>query len=231
MRNKGGASGIVEIAGKRMSHWIPWHFDHCYNNELNRAGILRATEIVPEGGITGFADGIALYAAFPEDLKRRIEGKDILYTLNLVYALNRFGMPEDLVEIAEKPGARAIMEEALKSPRAIHPAVWTRATGEKVLHISPWMADGIVGAENPEGDALLAEVCKTANRLADEISYHHAWKPTDMVIWDNWRMVHSVSGNAPEYGRTMQRTTIKGDYGLGRFEDGRTGDKVLEMTV
>jgi hypothetical protein len=24
---------------------------------------------------------------------------------------------------------------------------------------------------------------------------------------------------APEHGRCMHRTTIKGDYGLGRFED------------
>jgi hypothetical protein len=29
----------------------------------------------------------------------------------------------------------------------------------------------------------------------------------------------------------MQRTTIKGDYGLGYFENDRTGDNLLEMTV
>ena len=31
--------------------------------------------------------------------------------------------------------------------------------------------------------------------------------------------------------RRMQRTTIKGDYGLGYFENGGRGDKILEMTV
>lgn len=36
--------GIVEIGGRRLSMWLPWHFDHCYNNELNRAGVLRALE-------------------------------------------------------------------------------------------------------------------------------------------------------------------------------------------
>ena len=44
--------GIVELNGKQVSHWLPWHFDHCYNNELNRAGVLRALEIPPEGGLT-----------------------------------------------------------------------------------------------------------------------------------------------------------------------------------
>ncbi len=231
IRHKAGSGGVVEFGGKRLSHWLPWHFDHCYNDELNRAGILRATEIVPEGGITGFADGIALYDDFPQELKDRIEGKEILYTLNLVYSLNRFGMPKDLVEVAEKPQAREIMAEALKGPRAIHPAVWTRSTGEKVLHISPWMAEGIAGQEDAAGDALLTEVCETLMRLADANSYHHKWDPSDMLIWDNWRMLHSVSGNPPEYGRTMQRTTIKGDYGFGRFENDGEGGKVLEMTV
>ena len=31
--------------------WQPWHFDHTYNNELNRAGVLRAEVIAPEGGL------------------------------------------------------------------------------------------------------------------------------------------------------------------------------------
>ena len=43
--------------------WLPWHFDHCYNDQLNRAGVLRAIEVPPDGGRTGFVDGIALYDA------------------------------------------------------------------------------------------------------------------------------------------------------------------------
>ena len=52
-----------------------------------------------------------------------------------------------------------------------------------------------------------------------------------MLIWDNWRMLHAVSGVDPAYARRMHRTTIKGDYGLGYFENGGTGHKILEMTV
>ncbi len=223
--------GIVEFGGRRLSHWLPWHFDHCYNDELNRAGVLRATEIAPEGGITGFADGIALYKAFPKDLLSRIEGRNILYTLNLIYSMCRFGMPEGFVEVQEKPKVREFLAKAAAMPRAIHPAVWTRATGEKVLHVSPWMSEGIEDQENESGDALLRDVCTAISDLAKTQSYHHAWKSDEMLIWDNWRMLHCVSGHDPSMGRTMQRTTIKGDYGLGRFEGGAAGGKVLEMTV
>ncbi len=227
-----GEGGVVDIGGTRLSHWLPWHFDHCYNDELNYAGVLRATEIVAEGGLTGFADGVALYKAFPDDLLARIEGEKILYRLNVQYDGMKFGLPPQFSVIQRKPTPPGFEEQALAMPRAIHPAVWTRASGEKVLHVSPWMAEGIVGREDAEGDALLAEVCQTINALSASCSYHHKWLPSDMVIWDNTRMLHAVSGNSPTVDRRMQRTTIKGDYGLGRFEDGAAGGRILsESTV
>ncbi len=225
------SGGVVQIGTKQLSHWLPWHFDHCYNNELNRAGVLRAIEIVPEGGITGFTDGVALYNAFPKDLLAQIEGAKIVYTLAVQYEGMRFGRPDQFSVIRPKPAPPDFEAHARSMPRALHPAVWTRATGEKVLHISPWMASGIAGAENEAGDALLEAVSQEMRRLAAVHSYHDQWQPTDMVIWDNWRMLHAVSGHDPALGRTMYRTTIKGDYGLGHFENDGLGGAILETTV
>jgi taurine dioxygenase len=220
--------GIVEVNGKRVSHWLPWHFDHCYNDELNRAGVLRAVTIVEEGGITGFMDGIALYEAFPSTLRERIEGAEVLYTLSTHYTHLRFGRPEQYSEIEPKPSSDSFRAQAAAMSRAIHPAVWTRATGEKVLHVSQYMAEGLVGQEDAEGDALLDEVCHAIANLAERCSYHHKWRPTDMVIWDNTRMLHAVSGNRPEDERLMYRTTIKGDYGLGRWENDHAASKTAD---
>lgn len=217
--NSKPGSGIVEIDGKQVSHWLPWHFDHCYNDELNRAGVLRSVERVDEGGITGFVDGVALYEAFPKDLLARIEGKDVLYRLATQYDHLRFGRPESYRMIQPKPMNPEFQKQAAAMARAIHPAVWTRPTGEKALHVSNYMAEGIVGMENAEGDALLEEVCQTINHLGKTLSYQHKWRPTDMVIWDNLRMLHAVSGHNPEESRLMFRTTIKGDYGHGRWEE------------
>jgi taurine dioxygenase len=41
---------IVEIDGERLMNWQPWHFDHSYNNELNRAGVLRPDTIASQRG-------------------------------------------------------------------------------------------------------------------------------------------------------------------------------------
>lgn len=223
--------GRISLGGRELSQWLPWHFDHAYNNELNRAGVLRAIETPPQGGLTGFVDGIELWEALSPELRDKIDGKNILYRMNVIMANFRYGAADDYSVLSENPAAYAVMEAAAEVPRAVHPAVWTRASGEKVLHVSPWMAEGIEGDETPEGEALLEAVCREIFAKAKELSYFHQWKPTDMLIWDNWRVLHAVSGHDPQYGRRMQRTTIKGDYGLGYFEGGATSDnKILERT-
>lgn len=221
-------AGVVEIDGKALAHWLPWHFDHCYNDELNRAGVLRAVEIVEEGGLTGFVDGVALYKAFPKDLLERIENKTVLYTLSVFYDELRFGKPENYKILKEKPAPDGFNEQANAMRRALHPAIWTTPLGEKCLHVSPYMADGIHGMENAEGEALLEEICQTTNAIAEKLEYRHKWKPSDMLIWDNTRMLHAVSGNNPEDVRRMYRTTISGDYGLGSWDVQTKGGQILE---
>lgn len=219
IRHEPNEGGVVELDGRRLSQWLPWHFDHCYNDQLNRAGVLRSVEIPPDGGRTGFVDGIALYEAVSPEVRDRIEGENVIYAMDVILDNLRYGRPEGFVEVRASPQTTAVMREYEHRPRAIHPAVWTRSTGEKVLHVSPWMAKGIEGQDDATADALLTEICDEIVEAAEGLSYFHTWDPADMVIWDNWRILHSVSGSPPESGRCMHRTTIAGDYGLGRFEE------------
>ena len=223
----GDYGSTIEIDGKPLAKWSPWHFDHCYNDQLNRAGILRALIIPPDGGLTGFADGVEMYETLSPALRDRIEGLNVIYTLDTRFEHMRFGRPKGF-----KPGKRTEIGEKVAAygrtmPRAIHPMVWQRGDGRKVLHVSPWMAVGIEGHETPEGDALLEQLCQ--EMIAHIHAYRHRWKPDQMLIWDNWRMLHNVSGNEPQYERRMQRTTILGDYGLGRFEGGKKAAGAMEM--
>lgn len=218
MRHDPTEPGSVRVDGQLLSQWLPWHFDHCYNDELNRAGVLRALEVPPEGGLTGFVDGIALYDAISPEVRDRIEGETVIYAMDVIMANLRYGRPADFVDVEPPAQATDVMAEFAGRPRALHPAVWTRASGEKVLHVSPWMAKGIEGRDDADADALLTAVCDEIVAAAEDLCYSHHWEPTDMVIWDNWRCLHRVSGMSPEHTRCMHRTTIAGDYGLGRFE-------------
>jgi len=231
LRSDPSNGGIVEFGGRRVSHWLPWHFDHCYNDELNRAGVLRGKVLTDAGGLTGFLDGVELYRLFSPELLTRIENAEIIYTLNTQYSTQRFGIPDDLKIIRPKPLSDEYLRQASAMPRALHPAVWTRSSGEKVLHVSPYMAQGILGQEDAEGDELLRAVCAEIERLAPRCSYHHKWQANQMAIWDNWRMLHAVSGHDSTLERVMYRTTIKGDYGFGRFENNGVGGKILQDTM
>lgn len=218
--------GLVEYEGQILARFSPWHFDHCYNDELNYAGVLRAPINAPVGGRTGFADGVELYRMFPQTLRDRIEGINVIYTLDTRLTKMRFGV--NFKPLGDPPATAALLKEVAIFPRAMHPAVWTRANGDKCLHVGPWMAVGLEHHEDAEGDALFDEVCHTINNLCTgSAAYWHDWKPTDMVIWDNHRMLHAVEGCDAKYERQTIRTTIKGDYGLGYFEDGKKIGEVL----
>jgi taurine dioxygenase len=209
--------GLTQVNGEKLISFLPWHFDHTYNDELNYAGVLRAVAWAPEKGRTGFADGIQIYNALPEDLKRRIEDKSVLYTLDVRLTQMRFGRYFET--FGDLPHMAGNVEEASIFPRAIHPMVWTRPTGEKVAHYCGFSALGLEGHEDPEGDALFEEALQEMYKVIRP--YWHSWRETDMLIWDNLRVLHAVEGCDPKYYRRMHRTTIRGDYGLGRFEGGK----------
>jgi len=216
----GKGEGLVEIDGKPVARFSPWHFDHCYNDELNYAGVLRCPVNAPEGGRTGFMDGIELYRQFPQDLRDRIEGINIIYTLDTRLSKQKYGV--NFKHLTEHGSTAQLLKEVAIFPRAMHPAVWTRPTGEKVLHAAPWMAVGVEHHEDAAGDKLFDDICHEINRRGQGTSaYWHQWEPTDMVIWDNHRMLHAVEGCDAKYERRTIRSTIKGDYGHGYFEDGK----------
>lgn len=209
--------GLTEVNGKKVISFLPWHFDHTYNDELNYAGVLRAVANAPEGGRTGFADGVEIYNRMDPEILEKIENLNAIYTLDVRLTQMRFGRYFETfgdTEIHAKT-----VEEASIFPRAIHPMIWTRPSGEKVAHFCGFSAQGIEGHEDPEGDAIFEEALQEMYRVITP--YWHDWKPTDMVIWDNHRVLHAVEGCDPKYYRRMHRTTIRGDYGLGRFEGGK----------
>jgi taurine dioxygenase len=220
---------VFEVDGEAMVSFVPWHFDACYTKELNRGGILRGIVTTPEGGLTCFADGVQLYQDIAPDLRSQFEGLNILYQSSLMFWNMKFGRPKSYNPVKVRDLIANMIEATKDAPRSVHPAIWQRKTGEKVLHVSPWQAAGIEGMETPDGDELLEALCQEI--AAKAVPYRHKWRPGDMVIWDNWRFIHAVTGHSPEWPRKMLRTTINGDYGLGRFENNADAVEVQGMGV
>lgn len=206
---------LYEFAdGERRGGYLPWHFDLAYMDRINHGGILRGAVLPARGGETAFIDRIAAYDALPGRLKAAIEGKRVIHRYLDDATKARFGeIPARCLSLSRN--IRMATEHPSVQTPVTHPLVYTQAeTGRKVVNVSPWHAVAIEGMETAEGDALLAEV---VDRIVDPaLAYEHRWQADDMVLWDNWRMLHSARGVPPGETRKMRRTTIAGDYALGR---------------
>jgi len=211
-----------EVDGKLIGGWIPWHADMTYFAQVNRGGILRPVHLPRSDGRTGFRCKIAAWDSLPQRLQDRIEGLHVVYTANLNYAQGKFGRPASLKFVRGAASWTRIMERMYQYPRVIHPMFYTQAeTGRKVLNVSPGFADGIYQMGGPAGEDLLMEVVSYCT--TDDGAYFHEWREGDMVLWDNWRALHCACGTPADDTRIMERTTIAGDYGLGRNLDGGVG--------
>lgn len=216
---------LLNVDGEKRGSWLPWHSDLIYVDRINRGGILRPLKLPSAFGETGFIDKIAAYEALPDHLKARIETLDVIYQYDLDPAHQRFGCTADVTVERYTDGILSIQSRLHEFPRVVHPMVYVqRETNRKMLNVSPWFAVGISGMDNAEGDALLEEVAQHIVRGSG--IYMHRWTMDQMVLWDNWRVLHSSTGCPPDEERWLLRTTIEGDYGLGRTE----GDAAIDRS-
>jgi len=197
---------VVEVDGERLSNWMPWHFDQCYNESPNIARVLRCGRL-SAGGMTGFLDGVELYQKLDPEIRSQIETCSVTYALNLALEHLRFGRPAGF-RVVRKPQVTDPAGSGADLQTATQRAVRTAATGHKVLLVSPWMATGIAGRADASGDALLEAVVQEILALSRSLAYFHTWQLSDMLVWDNLRILHSSSGTDPALTRIMYRTTV-----------------------
>jgi taurine dioxygenase len=217
-----------EVNGEALGAWLPWHSDLIYTPTINRGGILRAIALPRSGGMTGFVDKITAFDRLPARLKEVISDLHIVYAFDLNAEHQRFGREQDVRFVQATKSLEAIFQREYEYPRVVHPAVYRQAGTERpVLNISPWFALGILELGGPKGEAILREIVDAIP--SDDATYFHEWQAGDMVLWDNWRTLHSCTGVDVNDRRIMQRTTIYGDYALGRRLSRADGEPAAVM--
>jgi taurine dioxygenase len=204
-----------DVNGELRGGWLAWHSDLIYTARINHGGILRPVQLPRSGGQTGFIDQIAAYERLSAPVRETIESLHVVYEVEVNMALYRFSNAGNVTLKRLAVSGSAIEKRKYTYPRVLHPMVYRQPeTGRKVLNVSPAFALGIYERGGPDGDALLEEVVAITTDPA--LAYFHDWQDGDMVLWDNWRTLHCARGVPPDDTRVMERTTIAGDYALGR---------------
>lgn len=203
------------VGGIDRAGWLGWHWDQSFMPTIVRGAVLRMVEPASEMGQTCFVDAVEAYDRLPPALRERIEELEVVYQFNPDFASGQFGFPEDIRAL---PRERSGKEPGYDFPPVVHPMVITQVeTGRKVLKLSPMHARYILGMDKAESDALLTEVA--AHLVDPAFAYFHDWQANDMIVWDNWRMIHGANGVPLHCRRLARRTTIMGDYKVGRYLD------------
>lgn len=205
-----------------VAHWdgepvigrLPWHKDLIYTTKPNRGAILRAVILPEHDGETGFGDQAKAYDALSNEMKARIDTLEVVYR----FEVNFKAMPF-LDSSGYQPGPGSPKKPSDVGfpdfPDSLYPLVFVHPeTGRKSLNVCPMFMDHLHNVDKSEGDALLSEL--VAHVTKPEFTYLHSWREGDMMLWDNWRLMHSAPGIRPGEHRLIHRTTILGDKVLGK---------------
>ena len=175
-----------------------WHIDGVtIDQPLPKATLLSARKLSPTGGQTEFASTYAAYENLPETEKRAIEKLKVIHKMET-------GMRPVFDQFAEEDLARWRGMSAVMT----HPLVWKHSSARKSLVVGTH-ADSVVGLPIPHGRSLLVRLQEWAAQ--PDFSYRHEWQLGDLVIWDNWGVMHRVVPYDETSGRRMHRTTIAGE--------------------
>lgn len=175
-----------------------WHIDGVTMDQpLPKATLLTARKLSPSGGQTEFASTYAAYDHLPEEEKQAIEPLRVLHKL----------------ETSMRPVFEEVTEEDLARWRAmssamVHPLVWKHPSGRKSLVVGTH-AEKVIDEPIAHGRSRLVRLQEWTAQPA--FSYRHEWQEGDLVIWDNWGVMHRVVPYDPDSGRRMHRTTIMGE--------------------
>lgn len=196
--------------GEPIAGMIPWHSDLIYMPTPCRGALLRMVEKPSRGGQTGWIDTAAAYQALSAATRQRIEPLEARFDFVADICEMRFGRPEKLRH--GSMGTTPFPE----FPPVAQPLVWTHPeSGKKSLNVSPVQLVSVIEMDEAEGDALLEEL--VTHTTDGRFTYVHDWELGDMVLWDNWRTMHSAFGTPLECEREVQRTTLKGEHTTGRL--------------
>jgi alpha-ketoglutarate-dependent 2,4-dichlorophenoxyacetate dioxygenase len=172
-----------------------WHTDASFRATGAIYSLLSARVIPSAGGNTEFADMRAAYDALDDTTKREIEG--LICEHSIAFSRAELGF----ADFADAHRAKiAPVRHRLVSA---HPV-----TGRKSLYLASHIG-GIVGWMVPEARAFIRDLMEHATQ--PRFVYSHAWRPHDLVMWDNRTTMHRARRFDDLHEvRDMRRTSIKG---------------------
>ncbi|MCR9260328.1 MAG: TauD/TfdA family dioxygenase [Pseudomonadaceae bacterium] len=171
-----------------------WHSDMTYVENPPPASVLLGVEIPDEGGDTYFSDQNAALAAIPQALVGR---------------LGKLSIKHDAAHTSIgklRPGFEPF-DDPRDAPGASHPTIITHPeTGKHALYLGRREWAYIENLSLEDSETLLDEIWSYAART--ENVWRQQWRPYDLIIWDNRRVLHRRDDFDSNSRRLMKRCQV-----------------------
>lgn len=169
-----------------------WHSDSSFQSPAVSYSMLNAVRLPSWGGETEFVDLRAAWDTLPARLKRMVDGREAEH-----YALH------SRITLLGDDGYTA--EQLAALPAVIWPLVRRHPGSGRTALFCGIHARRVLGMPLAEGRMLLMDLLEHATR--PQLIFSHAWRPGDLVIWDNRCTLHR--GRRYDYAevRELRRTT------------------------
>ncbi len=172
-----------------------WHSDSSFRPVPAKYSLLSGRVLPSWGANTDFADMRAAYDAL--DVRTKAEVEDLVCLHSLIYSRQAIGFTELTKE--EIASFTPVRQRLVRT----HPV-----SGRRSLFLSSH-AGAIEGWTVPEARMFLRDLTEHATQR--EFVYSHAWRPFDLVMWDNRTTMHRARRFDRNEKRDVRRTTLGGD--------------------
>ncbi|MEM7405417.1 MAG: TauD/TfdA family dioxygenase [Pseudomonadota bacterium] len=180
------------------SYELNWHHDQIYRQRPPTGSIFQAVEMPQGHAATSWCSTRHTFEALPAALRERVAA---------LSAVSKYGLRPDAGFQRDLKDAGTVQQVHDRTPPATHPMVLRDpGTGTGSLYVDPKKVMGVEGLDDADASKLLGELLP---RLVDEaFVYTHAWRPGDIVLWDNARLMHRRDAFDASLPRLAKRTTI-----------------------
>ncbi len=175
---------VITNVGRTRTPRSSFHVDTSYLRNPPAYTALRAVTVPERGGQTLFTNQYAAYATLPRQLQAQIRNRVVTHVVT--------GLDLD-----------GDAETTARHPLALrHPL-----TGRTALYLSTRdRCREVSGMTRDAAEQLIDELLEHSTRPTNV--FRHAWRPHDVVIWDNRCVMHKADHSGVVGDRVMHRGTV-----------------------
>ena len=183
-----------------------WHSDSTFLDVPPAAVVMRAFEIPPYGGDTGFLSMYAAYDALSPAFRAVADGLNVVHSATRIFGSlyraqqRRFDAASTRADLDIEAGDREV----------VHPLVCRHArTNRRCLYLNRTYTQRFEGMTPEESAPILAFLFEHCARF--DLTCRVRWRQHQVLVWDNRCTMHRAVADYAGFDRYLTRVTIAGE--------------------